>query len=76
MKVEHWALGIAFLAALATNSVWSSLIGLWERIGRPALLPFASVVWQSFAWVLSANFGGSWTVKLLLALVLFGRCHL
>ncbi|HXW54537.1 MAG TPA: hypothetical protein VEJ67_02225 [Candidatus Cybelea sp.] len=66
MKVEHWALGIALLVALSTSSAWSSLMGLWGRIG------LASLVWQSFAWALSANLGESWTMRLLLALVVFG----
>jgi hypothetical protein len=75
MKIEHGFLAIAIFAALATNSVWSSLIGLSEGIALPILLLFASVAWQSFAWVLSATLGGGWIVKLLLVLVLFGRCH-
>lgn len=75
MKAEHWFLAIAIIAALATNSVWSSLTGLWEGIGLPVLLLFASVAWQSSAWVPSATFGGSWIVKLLLVLVVCSRCH-
>jgi hypothetical protein len=75
MKFEHWFLAIAIFAALAANSVWSSLTGLWEGIGLPMLLLFASVALQSSAWVLSATFGGRWIVKLLLVLVVFGRCH-